>query len=63
MSAQGYTNKVRVSSEARLIKVQFPGKVGDNKNPLQSSIALSPSYTQINYSIACVCQSWKVRRF
>jgi len=60
MSAQGYTNKIRVDAEARLTKVQFPGKVGLNNNPIQSSCRLSPDFRNIIYTIPCVCKPWKI---
>lgn len=56
MSAQGYTNKLRVNAEARLTKVQFPGKIALNINPIQSSVRLSPDFSKINYTIPCLCR-------
>jgi len=52
MSAQRYTNKLRVDAEARLTKVQFPGKVGLNINPIQSTCRLSPDFSITNYTIS-----------
>lgn len=52
MSAQGYTNKIRAATEGRLTKVQFPGKVAVNNNPIQASVRLSPNFTTNNYTIS-----------
>jgi hypothetical protein len=58
-SAQCFTNRIRVQAEARLTKVQFPGNLARNSNPLEASVALSPDYTKINYVITNFCKNRK----
>lgn len=52
MSAQGYTNRIRVQAEGRNNKVQYPGRVGLTNNPIQASVGLSPNFTTNNYTIS-----------
>jgi len=55
-SAQSFTNGVRVQAEARLTKVQFPGKIAKNLNPLEAAVALSPDFTPIKYTLPNYCK-------
>jgi hypothetical protein len=49
MSAQAYTNKLRVLAEAAVTKVQYPGRIALNKNPILSTINCSPNFSIIDY--------------
>jgi len=55
-SAQCFTNRVRVQAEGRLTKVQFPGKIARNLNPLEAAVSLSPDFTPIKYSVLNCCK-------
>jgi len=55
MSAQAHTNKMRILAEASLVKVQYPGKVGLNNNPIYSTINCSPDFRVLKYSSKPVC--------
>jgi len=52
MSAQGYTNRIRVQTEGRNNKVQYPGRVGLTNNPIEASVGLSPNFTTNNYILS-----------
>ena len=49
MSAQAYTNKLRILAEAAVTKVHYPGRVALNKNPILSTINCSPDFSVVNY--------------
>lgn len=49
MSAQAYTNKLRILAEAAITKVQYPGRIALNKNPILSTINCSPDFSVIDY--------------
>jgi hypothetical protein len=49
MSAQAYTNKLRLLAEAGVTKVQYPGRIALNKNPILSTSNCSPDFSVINY--------------
>ena len=51
-SAACYTNKLRVTTEANNTKVEYPGKVGKNFNPLYSTLGCNPRFTVLSYTKA-----------
>ena len=56
MSAARYTNRVRTQSQARVTKVQYPGSISNNYDPLFSSIDCNPSYNVLDYKgTPCIC--------
>ena len=62
MSTQCYTNKRRILAEASLRKVQYPGSIGLNNNPLYSSINCKADFKELIYLInrCCVRNTVKV---
>lgn len=50
-SASCYTNKVRVTYEAKNTKVQYPRNVAQPFNNLYASINCNPDYSVFNYVI------------
>ena len=55
MSAQSYTNKRRVLAEASLQKVQYPGNIGLNNNPILATRNCSPDFQSLIYKPICGC--------
>lgn len=55
MSTQAYTNKRRVLAEAGNRKVQYPGKVATNVNPIYATINCSANFQQLTYRDICGC--------
>ena len=51
MSAQAYTNKLRLFAEASLIKVQYPGKVCVNNNPIYGLTNFYPDFRVLQYYV------------
>ena len=54
MNAQCYTNKKRILAEASVRKVQYPGSIGLNNNPIYSAINCKPDFNNLNY-VSKVC--------
>uniref|UniRef100_A0A6C0CJ86 Uncharacterized protein n=1 Tax=viral metagenome TaxID=1070528 RepID=A0A6C0CJ86_9ZZZZ len=48
-SAAGHTNQVRVRAEAKLTKVEYPGNIAVNYNPILNAGGCSPVYQPIKY--------------
>lgn len=48
-SAACYTNKIRVKAEANVTKVEYPGKIAVNNDPILSTQNCSPNYAVLNY--------------
>jgi len=55
MSAQAHTNKMRILAESSLVKVQYPGKVALNQNPIYSTVNCSPDFRVLQYSAKPLC--------
>jgi hypothetical protein len=55
MSAQCYTNKTRVIAEASLRKIQYPGSIGLNNNPIYAAINCNTDFSQLIYVINRCC--------
>jgi hypothetical protein len=55
MSAQCYTNRRRVLAEASLLKVQYPGSIALNNNPLHASVNCNPDFNKVVYLIKLCC--------
>jgi hypothetical protein len=55
MSAQGYTNRIRVQTEGRNNKVQYPGRIASNVNVLSAAVRLSPNYGVVSYTPVNFC--------
>jgi len=55
MSAQGYTNRVRVLTEARNSKVQQFKNISNSYVPIQPCACVSPNYAYINYILPTYC--------
>jgi len=49
MSAGAYINRIKVQSQARNVKVQYPGGKATNYNPLYATCASNPNFTILNY--------------
>lgn len=56
MSAQSYTNKRRVLAEASLRKVQYPGNIALNNNPILATRNCSPDFQSLIYKPICGCE-------
>jgi hypothetical protein len=55
-----YINKKRVETIAKNNKVEYPGKVAKNIEPLATSCSTNPSYQQLSYnSNPCKCTGKK----
>ncbi len=48
-SAACYTNKIRIIAEAKNTKVEYPGKIGKNWNPLYSTLPCNSNYDILDY--------------
>jgi len=48
-SAAGHTNQVRVIAQAKATKVEYPGNVASNYNPIETAYGCSPVYKTISY--------------
>jgi len=48
-SSAGHTNRVRVIAEAKATKVNYPGNVANNYNPIEAAYGCSPVYQTITY--------------
>lgn len=48
MSASCYTHRIKVKTQARNAKVQYPGGRA-MYNPLHATCAINPNYTVLNY--------------
>jgi len=61
MSTQCYTNKRRILAEASIRKVQYPGSIGLNNNPIYSSINCKVDFKELIYLInrCCVRNTFK----
>jgi hypothetical protein len=53
MSSAKYTNRIRTLSEAKVTKVQYPGRQALSYVPIQSTAGCSPNYNPIKYTIPC----------
>jgi hypothetical protein len=49
MSAGAYINRIKVQSQARNVKVQYPGGKATNYNPLYATCASNPNFSILNY--------------
>lgn len=58
-SAASYINKLRTQAEANVVKVQYPGNVAKNQNPLYASIACNPVFTVLSYQVRTCCPNVK----
>jgi hypothetical protein len=55
-SSAAYTNSVRVKAEATLLKVEFPGRIAVNRNPIQAATGCPPVlFDQITYTSIVKC--------
>lgn len=48
-SSACYTNKIRVTTITKNNKVEYPGKVAKNIEPLAASCPINPSFTVLSY--------------
>lgn len=48
-TASAYINKLRVENIARNNKVEYPGKVASNIQPLAPTCRTDPSFTTLSY--------------
>lgn len=56
MSAGAYINRIKVQSQARNTKVQYPGGKATNYNPLYATCASNPNFSILNYTpISAFC--------
>lgn len=55
MSAACYTNRVRTRAQARVTKVQYPGYIANNYDPLFSTGGCSPRFDVLNYILKKSC--------
>ena len=55
MSAGAYINRIRVQTQARNVKVQYPGGRATNFNELFASCASNPNFTTLNYQEINLC--------
>ena len=46
---------MRILAESSLVKVQYPGKVALNQNPIYSTVNCSPDFRVLDYSGKPVC--------
>ncbi len=53
MSAGAYINRIKVQSQARNTKVQYPGGKATNYNPLYATCASNPNFSILNYTLIC----------
>jgi hypothetical protein len=60
-TAQCYTNRVRVLSQARNNKVQQVKNIADGHSPLQAAACVTPNYSYINYRLPPYCGGNKPR--
>jgi hypothetical protein len=51
-TASAYINKIRVESTVRNNKVEYPGKVAKNIEPLAATCSTNPSFTVLSYTKA-----------
>jgi hypothetical protein len=51
MSTACYTNRVRTRAQARVTKVQYPGNIAINYDPLYATNGCNPRFNVINYYI------------
>ena len=51
MSAACYTNRIRTRAQARVTKVQYPGNIATNYDPLYATDGCNPRFNVINYYI------------
>lgn len=49
MSAGAYINRIKVQSQARNVKVQYPGGKATNYNPLYATCSSNPNFSILNY--------------
>ena len=49
MSTASYINKLRVTTIAKNNKVEYPGKVAKNIEPLAATCATNPNFTVLTY--------------
>ena len=49
-SSACYTNKIRVTTIVKNNKVEYPGKVAKNIEPLAPSCPVNPSFTVLSYT-------------
>jgi len=55
MSAQAYTNRLRILAEIGVRKVQYQKQTALNRNPLLAAANCNPDFTPITYIPACFC--------
>jgi hypothetical protein len=55
MSAQCYTNKRRILAEVSVRKVQYPGSIALNNNPIYATTNCKPDFTRLVYLIKLCC--------
>lgn len=54
-SAACFTNKVKVIAQAKNTKVEYPGNVGSNSDPLKATIGCSPNFSVQVYTPLPAC--------
>lgn len=55
MSAQCYTNKRRILAEVSVRKVQYPGSIALNNNPIYATTNCRPDFSRLVYLIKLCC--------
>ena len=55
MSAGAYINRIRIQTQARNVKVQYPGGKATNFNPVYATCANNPNFEILNYRDINAC--------
>jgi hypothetical protein len=55
MSAGAYINRIRIQTQARNVKVQYPGGKATNFNPVFATCANNPNFEILNYRDINAC--------
>jgi hypothetical protein len=55
MSAGAYINRIRIQTQARNVKVQYPGNRATNFNPVYATCANNPNFDILNYRDINLC--------
>ena len=62
ISAAAYINKIRVETTVKNNKVEYPGKVAININPLAATCSVNPSFQVLEYKFKSYrCDSKKTQ--
>ena len=54
-SAACYTNKVKVTAYSKNSKVNYPGNIAVNSDPLFASLGCNPRFTVQRYTVPPLC--------